>query len=157
MTIPRSLTRRSLRDDRPPARTRPAPGRLARVRGWSGPFNCPDRTPRRSPLPGEAGEKCQQAIAKEGAKFLKTKTSTLSKCLLKSAPGACPAANDTTKIEQAARRPPRRSRRPAPTTRASRRSATPYATLTDENTIGSCVLSQHNAIADLIVAEATGV
>jgi parallel beta-helix repeat protein len=122
----------------------------------NGVFNCPDRTPRAITLPGEAGEKCQQAIAKEGAKFLKTKTSTLSKCLLKSAPGACPAANDVAKIEQAATKATEKIAKACADDASQQALGSAYATITDENTIGSCLLSQHNAFADLIVAEATG-
>ena len=109
---------------------------------------CSDRAPDPITAPTAAGEKCQQAIAKEGAKFLKSKTSTLSKCLLKSAPGTCPAAADTAKIEQAAleghgedREGVRRRRRRRPASRAS------YNDLTDDAAISSCMLSQHNAIA----------
>jgi parallel beta-helix repeat protein len=124
--------------------------------GTAGPFNCQDRTPRAITLPGDAGEKCQQAIAKEGAKFLKAKTSTLSKCMLKSAPGACPAASDTTKIEQAATKASEKIAKACADDASQQALGSKYANVTDENLIGSCMLSQHNAFADLIVAEATG-
>jgi parallel beta-helix repeat protein len=120
-------------------------------------FNCEDRTPRAITVPGDAGAKCQQAISKEGAKFLKTKTSTLSKCMLKSAPGACPAPDDVAKMEQAAAKASEKIAKACAEDASQQALGNAYATITDENTIGSCVLSQHNAMADLIVAEATGV
>jgi parallel beta-helix repeat protein len=120
-------------------------------------FSCPDRTPRAITAPGEAGEKCQKAIVKEASKFVKTKTGALSKCLLKSAPGACPAAADTAKIEAAAQKATEKIAKACADDADQQALGSTYSTITDENLIGSCVLSQHNAQADLIVAEATGV
>jgi parallel beta-helix repeat protein len=125
--------------------------------GASGPFACEERTPRAITVPGAAGEKCQQAISKEGAKFLKTKTAALSKCLLKSAPGVCPEPKDVTKMEQAAAKASEKIAKACADDASQQALGNAYATVTDENLIGSCMLSQHNAMADLIVAEATGV
>jgi parallel beta-helix repeat protein len=125
--------------------------------GGGGPFNCPDRTPRAIFAPGADAEKCQKAISKEGAKFVKTKTSALSKCLLKSEPGDCPAADDVAKIEQAAQKSSEKIAKACADDAAQQALGSAYGTSADENLIGSCLLSQHNAFADLIVAEATGV
>ena len=118
---------------------------------------CPDRTPRSISAPSAAGLKCQQAIAKESAKFLKSKTSTLSKCLLKSAPGTCPSAADTAKIEQAALKATAKIANACGDDAAQAGLASAYNTLTDDAPISSCTLSQHNAIADLLVLNATGI
>jgi parallel beta-helix repeat protein len=118
---------------------------------------CPDRAPDPITAPTAAGEKCQQAIAKEGAKFLKSKTSTLSKCLLKSAPGTCPTAADTAKIEQAAQKSTDKIAKACGDDAAQAGLSTSYNTLTDDAAISSCMLSQHNAISQLLVLNATGI
>lgn len=124
--------------------------------GKTGPV-CPDRAPDPIIAPTAAGEKCQQAIAKEGAKFLKSKTSTLSKCLLKSAPGSCPAAADTAKIEQAAIKATEKITKACGDDAAQAGLASSYQAETDEVMISSCTLSQHNAFADVLVLNATGI
>ena len=126
------------------------------VAGAGGPV-CPDRSPDPITAPGEAGVKCQQAIAKEGAKFLKTKTGALSKCLLKSAPGSCPAAADTTKIEQAALKATEKIAKACADDAAQAALGSSYQSLTDDSAISSCALSQHNAVADIVVLNATGI
>jgi parallel beta-helix repeat protein len=121
-----------------------------------GVFTCNDRTPRQIDAPSEAGEKCQKAISKEGAKFAKTKASALSKCLLKGAPGACPAAEDVAKVEAAAAKASEKIAKACGDDASQAALSGAYATTNDETRIGSCMLSQHNAHVDLIVAEATG-
>jgi parallel beta-helix repeat protein len=118
---------------------------------------CPDRAPDPITAPAEAGEKCQTAIAKEGAKFLKAKTSALSKCLLKSAPGTCPTAADTAKIESAALKAEDKIAKACGDDAAQAALSTSYRTLTSEEAIAGCTLSQHNAFADLLVLNATGI
>jgi parallel beta-helix repeat protein len=118
---------------------------------------CPDRAPAAITVPTEAGEKCQQAIAKEGAKFLKTKTGALAKCLLKSPAGTCPTAADTEKVESAALKASEKIAKACGEDAAQAGLTSSYAALTDDATISSCTLSQHNAIADLLVLNATGI
>jgi parallel beta-helix repeat protein len=117
---------------------------------------CPDRTPIQITAPTASGEKCQKAIAKEGAKFLKTKTSALSKCLLKSPAGSCPAAADTAKIELAALKASDKIAKACGDDAAQAALVSSYNTSTDDAVVSSCVLSQHNAVADLLVQNATG-
>src|SRR4029453_10357506 len=62
---------------------------------------CSDRTPAAITPSAPASRKCQDAIAKAGAKFLKTQTKALPKCKPKQPAGACPLSPDTTKIEKA--------------------------------------------------------
>jgi parallel beta-helix repeat protein len=118
---------------------------------------CAERTPRAITAPSSAGLDCQRAIAKEGAKFVKAKTSALSKCLLKSAAGACPDTQTTTKVEQAAQKAAEKIANACADDAAQAGLGSSYAALTDEAQIGSCMLSQHNATADLLVGNATGV
>ena len=119
--------------------------------------NCPDRQPSVIPAPLEAARACQKAIAKEGAKFVKTKTGALSKCLLKSEPGACPSADDTTKIEQAAVKAAEKISKACADDAAQDALGSSYGALADDTVISSCTLSQHNASAQLLVDNATGV
>jgi parallel beta-helix repeat protein len=118
---------------------------------------CPDRTPLPIAAPGDAGAACQKAIAKEGAKFLKTKTSALSKCLLKQPTGACPTAADVAKVEQAAQKAAAGIAKKCGDDAAQAALASSYSGLADDAAIGSCMLSQHNAVADLLVLNATGI
>jgi parallel beta-helix repeat protein len=118
---------------------------------------CPDRLPKPISAPGEAGEACQKAIAKEGTKFLKTKTSALQKCMLKSAPGACPSAADVGKIEDSAQNAAEKIAKACGEDAAQAGLASAYASVADDAAISSCMLSQENAIADVLVLNATGV
>jgi parallel beta-helix repeat protein len=124
--------------------------------GNGGPL-CPDRTPLAIAAPAAGSAKCQTAIAKEGAKFLKTKTSALSKCLMKSAPGVCPAAADVEKTEQAAQKAAEKIAKACGEDAVQDGLSSSYGELADESSISSCMLSQHNAIAELLVRNATGV
>jgi parallel beta-helix repeat protein len=128
----------------------------AATAGNGGP-TCPDRTPAAITAPAPEGEQCQKAIAKEGAEFLKTKTSTLSKCLFKSATGSCPTASDTAKIEQAALEASGKIAKACGDDAAQAGLASAYAASTDDSVVSSCTLSQHNAFADVLVLNATGI
>lgn len=125
--------------------------------GVAGPFSCPDRAPLAVTAPAPAASKCQKAISKESAKFVKTKTKTLSKCLLKSAPGSCPSAQDVTKIEKAALKASDKIAKSCADDARQAALASSYSALQDEAVIGSCLLSQGNATAEILVANATGV
>jgi parallel beta-helix repeat protein len=118
---------------------------------------CPDRVPAAIAAPSDAGAACQKAIGKEGAKFLKTKTSALSKCLLKSATGACPSAADVSKIEGAAQKAAQKIAKACGDDAAQAGLASAYNASADETAISSCTLSQENAIADVLVLNATGI
>jgi hypothetical protein len=64
--------------------------------------SCPDRTPAAVTKVTPASAKCQDGIAKAGAKFVKTKLKALAKCKLVGPVSACPSAADTLKIQTAA-------------------------------------------------------
>jgi parallel beta-helix repeat protein len=104
---------------------------------------CPDAPRRPVPLPGEAGQKCQKAIAKEASKFAATRMQVLAACMQEQVPGLCPEAKDTEKLEKAA------GKAASKITKACGPDAvaglsTSYAD-TDANAIQSCTLSQHTA------------
>src|SRR5262245_46047954 len=65
-------------------------------------FPCADRTPAAITAPPLTSAKCQQAIAKAGGKFAKTKLKALAKCKLTGPVSSCPTADDTLKIQTAA-------------------------------------------------------
>ncbi len=120
-------------------------------------FSCPDLTPAAIQGAAAGGLDCQKAIAKEGAKFLAAKTKALSKCLLKEAPGTCPTADDVAKVEEAAQKAQTAISKKCADDAAQAGLVSSYGALTDDTVIGSCMLSQHNASADVLVANATGV
>src|SRR5262245_46341106 len=64
--------------------------------------SCPDRTPAAVTAPPLTSAKCQDAIAKAGGKFMKTKLKALAKCKLVGPAGACPTPDVTLKIQKAA-------------------------------------------------------
>jgi len=125
--------------------------------GNAGGFSCPDRAPLAVTAPGDAASSCQKAIAKESANFVKTKTQALSKCMLKSAPGSCPSADDTAKIESAALKASEKIAKACADDAEQAALGSSYSALSDESVIGSCLLSQGSATADILVANATGV
>jgi parallel beta-helix repeat protein len=134
-----------------------AAGAAPALAGNGAPPTCADRAPAAISAPTDAGLKCQQAIAKNGAKFLKTKTAALSKCLLRSAPGSCPTAADTAKIEGAAVKAAEKIAKACGDDAAQAGLASSYKDLADDAVVSSCTLSQHNAIADVLVLNATGI
>jgi len=141
---------------------RPALVALA-VAAWAAPavagggHPCPDRAPALITAPEPAGATCQRAIAQQGAKFLKKKTAALAKCLRKEAPGACPTAGVTASVEQAALKAAEKIAAACGDDAAQAALASSYGELSDESAVSSCMLSQHNALADVVVMNATGI
>ena len=117
---------------------------------------CSDRTPAPITAVGEGSRKCQETIAKEGAKFLRAKMKFLASCNLKSAPGTCPTAKDNEKIEKAATKAADQIAKQCgdDTVQAGLQSS--YKDSTDPAVISSCMLSQHNVSGGLVVANAHG-
>jgi parallel beta-helix repeat protein len=117
---------------------------------------CADRTPASITVAAPASRKCQDTIAKAGAKFLGSKLKTLSKCKLKSPAGSCPTADDTAKIKKAADSAAATISKDCGTDSAQAGLSSSYASLTDETAISSCMLSQHSVVADFVSAETHG-
>lgn len=117
---------------------------------------CSDRTPASITVAAAASRKCQDTIAKAGAKYLGSKLKALSKCKLKAAAGTCPSADDTTKIEKAAAASAAKISKDCGTDSVQAGLASSYASLTDDGAISSCMLSQHSVVADFVSAETHG-
>src|SRR5262245_35739858 len=118
---------------------------------------CDDRTPAAITIASSAGRKCQDAIAKAGAKFLGIQMKTLSKCKAKQPAGACPLATDTAKIEKAAAKAQLSITKQCGDDAAQAGLTSSYGSGTDDTAISSCMLSQHDVAGRLIVAQSNGV
>ena len=118
---------------------------------------CDDRTPGAITVAPSGSRKCQDAIAKAGAKFLGTQMKTLSKCQAKQPAGACPLATDTAKIEKAAAKAQTSIAKQCADDAAQAGLTSSYGSGTDDGAISSCMLSQHDVAGRLIVAQSNGV
>ncbi|MFQ5514710.1 MAG: parallel beta-helix domain-containing protein [Myxococcota bacterium] len=118
---------------------------------------CPDRTPTPISAAAAASLKCQKAIAKRGAKFLKAKVKALSKCRLKRPAGACPDPGTTLKIQEAAMKAGAKIAKLCADDATQAGLASSYASLTREEVIASCMLSQQALVAELAVGNSTGI
>jgi parallel beta-helix repeat protein len=119
-------------------------------------ISCPDRAPAAVTAPPLASAKCQEAIAKAGGKFLKTKLKELAKCKLAGPAGACPSAAATLKIQTAATKGAQSIAKACLTDAVQDGLTSSYGDLTDDNVISSCTLSQLNVAAELVSQEVHG-
>jgi parallel beta-helix repeat protein len=117
---------------------------------------CPDRTPAAVTAPPLASAKCQDAVAKAGGKFMKTKLKTLAKCKLKNPAGSCPTADDKLKIETAATKGAQSITKSCLDDTVQDGLTSTYGDLTDDTVISSCTLSQLNVAAELVSWETHG-
>jgi parallel beta-helix repeat protein len=117
---------------------------------------CDDRTPAAITTVAAGSRKCQETIAKEGGKFLRAKMKAMTKCRLTQPAGSCPSAKDTEKIQKTANKAAEKIAGACGSDAAQAGLTSSYASETDDAVISSCVLSQHNVVADLVVAHATG-
>ncbi|MDX2169962.1 MAG: parallel beta-helix domain-containing protein [Deltaproteobacteria bacterium] len=117
---------------------------------------CSARTPAAITLPAAGSQKCQDTIAKEGAKFLKAKLKILSKCNASSAGGVCPLAADTTAIEAAATKSADKIAKACGDDAVQAGLSTTYNAGSDETVIGSCMLSQQNVVGEKVIAVTQG-
>jgi parallel beta-helix repeat protein len=116
---------------------------------------CPDAPRRPIPLPEQAGQKCQKAIAKEASAFANTRMAAMAKCMQKQVPGLCPEAKDTTKIEKAADKAATKIAK-ACGAEALAGLGTSYATAPDGDVVQSCTLSQHTAWTTVLLGVNNG-
>ena len=100
--------------------------------------------------------KCQAAIAKEGGKYAKKKLQGEAKCRQKEATGSCPDAKTAQKIAKAASDAAAKIAKACADDTVQAGLSNSYASLTDDADITSCMLSQHNATADVAVGNSTG-
>jgi len=116
---------------------------------------CPDRTPTAITSVAAGSLKCQDTIAKAGAKYLKTQLKTLAKCQLAGPAGSCPTADDTAKIEKEAGKGAEKIAKDCVGTAVG--GLTSSYSSQDSEVISSCMLSQHNVIGARLTAVSTGV
>ncbi len=118
--------------------------------------SCPDRMPAAITAPAATSVKCQKTIDKVGVGFAKTKLKALGKCMAAQVPGACPDVKTADKITAAASKGAVKIATACATDSVQAGLATSYNALTDDAPIASCMLSQHNASADIVLGEING-
>jgi parallel beta-helix repeat protein len=118
--------------------------------------SCPDLTPAPITSVSAGSLKCQDAVAKAGGKFMKTKLKTLAKCKLKFPAGTCPSADDTLKIQTAASKAALSISKACATDAAQDGLTSSYGDGTDDTVISSCTLSQLNVATELVSWESHG-
>jgi parallel beta-helix repeat protein len=112
---------------------------------------CSGRTPAAITLGAADSQSCQDTIAKAGRKFLKTKLKVLGKCKLGGS-ADCPTADDQAKINGAITKAVEKIAAACADDAAQAGLSSSYADETDDAVITSCMLSQHNVVADLVSA-----
>jgi parallel beta-helix repeat protein len=117
---------------------------------------CPDRTPATITHASSGSLACQEAIARAGARFLKFRIKTLSRCLRSGAPGTCPTANDTVRIEKVAAKAAAAIATACASDSVQAGLGSSYAGETDDGIISSCSLSQQAASADVLIGQTHG-
>jgi parallel beta-helix repeat protein len=130
---------------------------LAAPIGAGAALTCPDRTPATITAAAAGSLKCQDAIAKAGAKFIAAKLKIRSKCKLSQPSGACPTATDTDKEHKAAVAAAASITKACGDNTIRAGLSSSYSTSFSADVIASCTLSQHNVVAALISAETNGV
>jgi parallel beta-helix repeat protein len=123
--------------------------------GWTA-VSCPDRLPLAIAAPAADSVKCQTTIAKSALKFAKIKLKTSGKCLAKQEIGLCPDAKGTDKITATAMKLAEKIAKDCAADSVQAGLTSSYAALADDAVITSCMLSQHNATADVLLGLING-
>jgi parallel beta-helix repeat protein len=118
--------------------------------------SCPERSPAGVFAVAADSLKCQDAIAKEGAKYIAAKLKALSKCKLKAPTGTCPDTKTTEKIDKARNKTVAKITKACGADAAQAGLSSSYASLTDDTVLSSCMLSQHSVSAELLSAISNG-
>jgi parallel beta-helix repeat protein len=117
---------------------------------------CSDASPKPITSVPATSLKCQEAIAKAGGKFMKTKLKALAKCKLKFPASSCPSAADTLKIETTATKAALTISKACALDAAQDGLTSSYGDGTDDTVISSCALSQLNVATELVSWESHG-
>jgi parallel beta-helix repeat protein len=117
---------------------------------------CPDRTIPPITLPAADSVKCQTTINKAALGFAKAKLKALGKCMAAQVPGVCPDTKASDKISKAASKGAAKITADCATDSVQAGLGNSYNTLTDDTAISSCVFSQHNVSADILLGEING-
>jgi parallel beta-helix repeat protein len=123
--------------------------------GWSA-VSCPDRTPAAIAAVSAASVKCQATISKVALGFAKAKLKAMGKCLGQQVPGACPGTKENDKITKAAQKAAEKITAECGADAVQAGLTSSYADLTDDTVVTSCMLSQHNATADVLLGDIAG-
>lgn len=119
---------------------------------------CPDSTPPAIQVPTtKSALKCLSAITKASGKFVKAKTKVLGKCESKRSLGLCPQAKDTEKIEKAANKGALKVAKLCGSPELAALPGTSYSSGFSAADVTSCMLSQNNVEAQLIVNKLNGI
>ncbi len=116
---------------------------------------CPDRTPDVILAPAADSAKCLAAMAKAATGYVKKKMKTDGKCLGQQVAGVCPSAKDTEKTTKAGTKAAGKIVKACSPSQIAGLSSS-YATGFGADDVGSCMLSQHNASTDLLLAISNG-
>ncbi len=128
---------------------------LAPHAGWTA-VMCPDRTIPAITTPAADSVKCQATIAKAALGFAKAKLKAQGKCMAAQIPGMCPDTKTTDKINKAAMKGGEKIAKDCASDTVQAGLTNSYAALTDDAVIGSCIFSQHNVTADILLGEING-
>ena len=128
---------------------------LAPQAGWTATV-CPDRTIPAISSPAAGSVKCQATIAKAALGFAKAKLKALGKCMAAQVPGVCPDTKASDKISKAASKGAAKITTDCGTDSVQAGLTNSYNTLTDDTVISSCMFSQHNVSADILLGEING-
>jgi len=123
--------------------------------GWTA-TTCPDRTIPTITTPPAGSVKCQATIAKASLGFAKAKLKAMGKCMAAQIPGVCPDTKTTDKINKAAMKGAAKIATDCGSDTVQAGLTNSYGSLTDDSVIGSCIFSQHNATADILLGEING-
>lgn len=120
---------------------------------------CPDMSPPIVTAPAAAGAKCQSAMAKAGSKFIATKMKTESKCIMQFDEALCPDTNGTAKVVSAGQKAVTKISSSCDETALLALSSSYNGGLAEGftgATAGSCMLSQNNVEAKIMIGNSNG-
>jgi parallel beta-helix repeat protein len=120
---------------------------------------CPDMSPPAITAASEAGAKCQSAIAKNASKFIGSKMKTESKCIMQFDETACPNTDDDAKVISAAQKSADKIEASCDEAGIVGLSSSYNAGLAGGftgATVASCVLSQSNVEAKVMIGISNG-
>jgi parallel beta-helix repeat protein len=112
---------------------------------------CPDRAPQAINAPPAGSIDCQNTIAKVATNYLKAKMKAYGKCMAEQTPGLCPTAKEIEKTDKAVAKAIEKIAAECADDAAQGGLVSSYGDLTDHAVIPSCMLSQHNATADILL------
>lgn len=117
---------------------------------------CETRTPAAIALAAAGAQKCQDTIAREGAKFIAKHQKLLSKCKQKEAAGSCVGTAIDFATSELQSKAMAKIEKACADDAVQAGLSSSYGDESDEQIIGSCMLSQHYVTSELVSAVAHG-